>query len=203
VNYFNPYPFCVDDTVTTAWKSQVAEAAHTPWLEKWLVERANELVPVFVAAYRELHALPRSARRAVQRQLSRSAELRDFLRQSTHQPLAAELQRKLAYSLAGAALLLALGQGVAAAATLKVTTTNPNINDGDGKCSLIEATINANADAQVHPDCPSGSGADTIVLPKNSLHSLTAVDNTTYGPTGLPLITSQITIQGNGAKIIR
>lgn len=202
MNYFQPYPLGTDDSVASAWESQVKESAKTPWLEKKLVERANELVPVFVAAYRELRALPRSARRTVQRQLSRSAELRDILRQSTHQPLAAELQRKLAYSLAGAALLLALGQGVAAAATIKVTTNNPNINDGDRKCSLIEAIVNANDDARTFRDCRAGSGADTIVLPKKTI-TLTAAYDYSYGPTGLPVITSQITIQGNGAKIIR
>ena len=50
---------------------------------------------------------------------------------------------------------------------------------------------------------PSGSGADTIVLPANANLTLSAVDNTTLGPTGLPVITSRITIEGNGATIAR
>ena len=62
------------------------------------------------------------------------------------------LQRRLAWSLAGAALLLALGQGVATAATITVTTNNPYIIS-DGQCSLIEAIVNANNDAATHPDC--------------------------------------------------
>ena len=68
----------------------------------------------------------------------------------------------MAWSLAGAALLLALGHGVATAATITVTTNNPNIIS-DGQCSLIEAIVNANNDAATHADCPAGSGADTIV----------------------------------------
>ena len=113
------------------------------------------------------------------------------------------LQHRMAWSLAGAALLLALGQGVGAAATITVTTTNPNIA-ADGQCSLIEAIVNANNDAATFPDCPAGSGADTIVLPANANLTLSAVFGNTYGhPVGLPLITSRITIEGNGATIAR
>ena len=57
------------------------------------------------------------------------------------------------------------------------------------------------------PDCAAGSGADTIVLPANANVTLSAVYTNTYGqfgsPVGLPLITSQITIEGNGATIAR
>ena len=108
--------------------------------------------------------------------------------------------------LAGAALLLALGQGVGAAATITVTTNNPYIIS-DGQCSLIEAINNANNDAATFPDCAAGSGADTIVLPANANVTLSAVYAKTYGqfgdPVGLPPITSQITIEGNGATIAR
>jgi hypothetical protein len=111
----------------------------------------------------------------------------------------------MAWSLAGAALLLALGQGVGAAATITVTTNNPNIA-ADGQCSLIEAIVNANNDAAIHADCPAGSGADTIVLPANADVTLSNVYVTLYSGTrsvGLPLITSRITIEGNGATIAR
>jgi len=107
----------------------------------------------------------------------------------------------MAWSLAGAALLLALGQGVAAAATITLTTNDPRIVS-DGQCSLIEAINNANNDAATHADCPAGSGADTIVLPASANLTLSAVDNTTFF-TGLPAITSRITIEGNGATIAR
>jgi hypothetical protein len=111
----------------------------------------------------------------------------------------------MAWSLAGAALLLALGQGVATAATITVTTNNPNIA-ADGQCSLIEAIVNANNDAATHADCAAGSGADTIVLPANANVTLSAVYGTTYAqfsPVGLPPIASRITIEGNGAIIAR
>jgi hypothetical protein len=111
----------------------------------------------------------------------------------------------MAWSLAGAALLLALGQGVATATTITVTTSNPNIA-ADGQCSLIEAIVNANNDAATHPDCSAGSGADTIVLPAKADVLLSNVHETLYSgtrPVGLPLITSRITIEGNGATIHR
>src|SRR5262249_36178205 len=114
-----------------------------------------------------------------------------------------QAQHRMAWSLAGAALLLALGQNVATAATITVTTSNPNIAS-DSQCSLIEAIVNANNDAATHPDCAAGSGADTIVLPANANVVLTNSNATVYGsPVGLPLITSAITIEGNGATITR
>lgn len=39
--------------------------------------------------------------------------------------------------------------------------------------------------------------------PKAVLETLAAVDNFAYGPTGLPVIESEITIQGNGSTIQR
>jgi hypothetical protein len=112
----------------------------------------------------------------------------------------------MAWSLAGAALLLALGQGVATAATINVTTNDPRIA-ADGQCSLVEAIVNANNDAATHPDCPAGSGADTIVLPAKANVMLSNAHETLYtyyaNPIGLPLITSRITIEGNGAIIAR
>ena len=73
----------------------------------------------------------------------------------------------------------------------------------DGQCSLKEAIINANDDAATHPDCPPGNGDDTINLAAGATYTLATVDNETDGPNGLPSITSQITINGNGATIQR
>jgi hypothetical protein len=146
-----------------------------------------DLFSRFAACYAQLRSMPRGARRALQRKLART--------------VSPECQRKIACSLAGAALLLALGQGVAQAATIRVTTKQPVINNGDGKCSLIEAIINANDDAATHADCPAGSGADTIVLPRKKTHRLTS--SYPYSLNGLPVITSQITIAGRGGKIVR
>jgi hypothetical protein len=201
MNYFRPYPLPNEEAIFAAWDSQVAEAKETPWLAEALAQAGGELFPRFAACYAELRALPRGARRALQHRLARSGALSlpEWLQGSARHAL----QHKLARSLAGAALLLALGQGVALANTITVTTNKPAINDGDGQCSLIEAILNANNDDQSGSgDCDAGSGDDTIVLPKKTFTLTYAYDNT-YGDTGLPLIDSTITIEGNGAKIVR
>jgi predicted outer membrane repeat protein len=93
------------------------------------------------------------------------------------------------------ALLLALGQVPALAATINV----------QGGCTLVDAITSANEDTAVGA-CTKGSGADTLVLPANSTQTLDTVNTYTYdqgGATGLPEITSTITIQGNGATIER
>src|SRR5947208_2355433 len=104
MNYFRPYSLSADDGVVAAWDSQVATAAEIPSLRQLLAERSAEIFPEFTQRYDEIRALPRSARRALQRQLSRSREL-------AHIPH--EWRRNLAYSIAGAALLLALAQAPA------------------------------------------------------------------------------------------
>lgn len=122
----------------------------------------------FRAYYQHLRLLPRGARR--------------------------RLQRCYRQSLAGAALLLALGHGQGIAATINV----------DASCSLIEAITAANADTAVG-GCRAGSGADTVVLATDGMYVLTDVNNTVryHGPTGLPVISSEVTIQGNGSTIKR
>ena len=102
------------------------------------------------------------------------------------------LQRRWRRSLGGLALLCALGQAPALAATINV----------GGGCTLVDAITAANSDAPAG-GCTAGSGADTLVLPAGSTHTLTAVNNSTYGPNGLPLVTSAITIAGNGSTITR
>jgi hypothetical protein len=94
--------------------------------------------------------------------------------------------------LAGVALLLALGQQPGQAATIPVSAG----------CTLVDAITAANTDTAMG-GCPAGSGADTIVLAAGSTQTLTAVNNTTYGPTGLPVISSVITIAGQGSTIVR
>ena len=203
MNYFDLYSSYPDHTIAAAWESQVKEADNALWLTASLTECGGELFERFAACYAQLRALPRSARRTLQRRLARSTELARILPEYLQQG-GRRLQHRMAWSLAGAALLLALGQGLATAATITVTTNNPNIAS-DGQCSLIEAIINANNDAATHPDCPAGSGADTIVLPANSNITLSNTTGVTqYGATiGLPLITSRITIEGNGATVAR
>ena len=75
MNYFDLYSSYPDRTIAAAWDSQVKEADKTPWLAGTLTECGDELFARFAACYAELRALPRSARRALQRRLARSSEL--------------------------------------------------------------------------------------------------------------------------------
>jgi hypothetical protein len=102
------------------------------------------------------------------------------------------LQRQWRLPLAGVALLLALGQRPGLAAMIPV----------GGACTLVDAITAANTDTATG-GCPAGSGADTILLPAGSTQTLTEVNNSTYGPTGLPVISSVITIAGQGSTIAR
>jgi len=157
----------LDARVRAVWQEQVATAVNSPGLLPTLVKQRQELLPRFAACYTQLRALPRRVRRALQRQWKQS--------------------------LAGVALLLALGAVPVQAATINVK----------GSCTLVDAITAANTDAATG-GCSAGSGADTIVLQNSSLHTLTAANNSTpIGPTGLPVITSQITIEGNNSTIER
>lgn len=77
--------------------------------------------------------------------------------------------------------------------------------DNNGLCSIEEAIENANdtRSGLKHEDCSAGNpnGADTIVLPENSVFVLKEPFGETQ--TGLPSITSRITIKGQGATIKR
>jgi hypothetical protein len=105
------------------------------------------------------------------------------------------LQRRWRHSLAGVAFMLALGiAGPAQAATILV----------DGvRCTLVDAINAANTDT-ITRGCAAGSGADTIVLLPGSTQMVTAVDNIAlFGPNGLPVVKTAITIEGNGSTITR
>lgn len=112
---------------------------------------------------------------------------------------------KTACSLGAAALMLAPLGPRPATATGSRATTDILVADGlvaaapDGLCSLIEAIHNANDTntGQPYPDCAAGDPGlvDMIVLPEGGDFSLSAADNTTYGPSGLPVITDFVTIQ--------
>jgi hypothetical protein len=92
---------------------------------------------------------------------------------------------------------------IASTADIVVTADTPPEIRNDQRCSLSEAIINANDDASTHSDCMAGNGADVIILPASSTQLLAAADNSLYGPTGLPVITSVITVEGNGSTIVR
>src|SRR6266403_4022061 len=126
MNYFDLYSSYADPTIAAAWESQVKEADKTLWLAENLATRESELFARFAACYAELSALPRNARRALQRRIARSSELAAILPEYLQRG-GRRLQHRMAWSLAGAALLLALGQGVGAAATITVTTNDPRV----------------------------------------------------------------------------
>ena len=67
---------------------------------------------------------------------------------------------------------------------------NVGVSDVTG---LISAINSANANGE----------ADTINLTSSSPYTLNTMNNITHGANGLPLVTSEITINGNGATITR
>ncbi|MEM7734735.1 MAG: right-handed parallel beta-helix repeat-containing protein [Deinococcota bacterium] len=97
------------------------------------------------------------------------------------------LRRRLKMGLSTAALLCALNLMPARAATINVA----------GACTLVEAIQAANTDAPT-ANCPAGAGADTIVLAGGTFSY-----NAPNGVAALPDITSEITIEANGATIER
>jgi hypothetical protein len=155
-----------DQAMLSAWQEQL-KATRNPIIKEPCLQQAPELLPCFAAHYGKLKALRRRVRRSLQRQWKRS--------------------------LAGLALLLALGQAPALAATLNV----------GGTCTLVRAINAANSDTTASGHCTKGAGADTIVLPSGSTQRLTSINNRVYGPTGLPVIRSIITIAGNNSTIRR
>lgn len=163
-----------DHAILTVWRAQIAAAA-TPQIKQRLTRQERELLPRFADYYRTLQHLSRRARRSLQRQWK--------------QPLA------------GVALLLTLGQAPALAATINVGG-NAQTQAIIPLCTLVDAITAANADTATG-GCPAGSGADDIVLPAGSTHTLVDVNNTYHHPYGLPVITSDITIQGNNSTIMR
>ena len=111
----NANPFALSSTSKGSDRTathSLKEADKAPWLANALTECGDELFARFATCYAELRALPRGARRALQRQIARSSELAAILPEYL-QHGGRRLQHRMAWSLAGAALLLALGQGVA------------------------------------------------------------------------------------------
>ena len=96
-----------------------------------------------------------------------------------------------------AAAMLALAAGLIMAPPAQATTTFVVANgDVTGPTGLIAAIIAAN-------DEGTNPGADTIELAAGGMYTLTAVHNTNDGDNGLPSITSEIIIDGNGSTIYR
>jgi hypothetical protein len=152
--------------VLCAWQDAL-DAPHNDSLKHQLAQSQSELLPRFAAHYQALKSLRRRVRRSLQRQWK--------------------------HSLAGIALLMALGQTPALAATITV----------GGTCTLAHAIVAANTNTTAGGRCALGGGPDRIVLPKNTTIRLRSPNNAVFGPTGLPVIDSAITIIGNGSTIKR
>lgn len=88
------------------------------------------------------------------------------------------------------------------AAVLSINDSMP-VTLANGLCSVPEAIHNANDDAATHADCPPGNGVDTIQLAAATIYDITGPDNITMEPTGLPLVTSEIIIEGNDSTLQR
>ena len=71
----------------------------------------------------------------------------------------------------------------------------------DGLCTLVDAITAAESDVSVG-NCAAGAGSDDIVL-TTSVVLAVASGTTGFEPTGLPPITTSITIHGNGHTISR
>lgn len=114
--------------------------------------------------------------------------------------------RRLAPALLGVSLLGAL---VMSAAPVHAAAITVDIGDGtfadDGFCSLPEAIVSANIDGQVYysaGECEAGNGNDVITLTGD----VTLTGPFYYGSingTGLPSISTSMTIEGNGYIIGR
>lgn len=73
----------------------------------------------------------------------------------------------------------------------------------NGECSISEAIVNANNDAQTHSDCTAGAGADTINLSQDITLNSAYENDATYGRTGTPPIATEIFLVGNGFTLKR
>ena len=68
-------------------------------------------------------------------------------------------------------------------------------------CNLVDAVTAAETDIATG-DCPAGSGTDTIELTSDV--TLTSVNNSAlFGDSGLPLVTTDIIVEGGGFTIQR
>ncbi len=164
-----------DNPILAAWQQQLQNARTNPFLFQLLLKQLQRVLKRLAYFYAQLASLPRRKRRV--------------------------LQRALATSLIGAAMLLALSSApVVHAATITVDPGASGINPSDG-CSLVEAIINANDDAATYAECVAGSGTDTIDLPP----SATLDYLTYYGPpvSALPVVSSTIAINANNSTIQR
>lgn len=103
----------------------------------------------------------------------------------------------------GLAMSLAL-PGRASAADLTVNTTAQSPGAA-GDCTLGEAITAANTNMNVDGCSGVGAYGNDVIILSTATYTLTVADNNTspVGASGLPIVTSQITINGNSAMIER
>lgn len=152
------------------------ERTHDPWFASLILSRGEAAGRLLAQHIERLVALPRRIRR--------------------------RLARTWSLSMASAALLFALAGAPAWADTITVNSLSGGV--GGPGCTLRDAITAANADAARGGCVHSGAaGADTILLPAGGTISLTMADNIANQANGLPSITSDITIEGNGTTVER
>jgi hypothetical protein len=173
-------PMIDEVTFMAAWREQLHAVIGKPWLMRPWLARSSEFIQRVARQYEHLRQQPRHIRR--------------------------RLQRQLGVSLAGAALALALVNSPAQAAPAMDAlqplpiTANARINGSD--CDLIDAIIAANTDTATGACNAGNPGADIITLLNNV--TLTAINNNgADGENGLPVIESEITIEGSSFTISR
>ncbi len=91
---------------------------------------------------------------------------------------------------------------VSTARAATITVTSDSGGTGGPDCTLRDAITAANTDTATG-GCVAGNGADTIELLADATITLTEVDNNSDGPNGLPSITSEVIINGNGSIVER
>ena len=120
-------------------------------------------------------------------------------RLATSQCLPARLKPKI--------VALAISQALLTAVPAQAAVINVDPPGTPGGCTIIEAVTTANSDGP-SITCVQGSGPDSINLPANTTFALSAglaggVSGDVSGDSGLPVVTSIITINGNDSTITR
>jgi len=80
-------------------------------------------------------------------------------------------------------------------------TISATITVDEVDCTLVDAITAANTDSGVGGCVAGDTGPDTILLTTDV--SLLQSNNNNFGPNGLPVITSEITLEGGGHSVVR
>ncbi len=100
------------------------------------------------------------------------------------------------------AFLCGVFVAIPAAQAATITVTSESGGTGGPDCTLRDAITAANTDTATG-GCVAGNGGDTIELPVGATILLTEVDNGTDFGNGLPRVSTEISINGNGSTVER